>query len=488
MAQTLVRPVLPAHHDPFVQEVLQVCNGPDGIGLYVRAPVGNASARVAGQVLAEQGIDGGKSPLHDCLIGRGQGPGRLHGDAEGLAGGQESVGQEHLPSVAGDGLGHDHRAGRCLLQAAVQAHEAGVRELGVGHGQGLGPARAEGRGDQHAGEQQGGIDRFGGHRAEHCVAQAAGGHVDTGRQFHPPDHAVVEHGHDVKRSGVDLDHLTRPGGGGPGKGSRRPVCLGAPGGGVPEGVAAAVHHLDKAVERGRRGHRHRPGPVLSNQGLLHASTEPRLGPGRAVLLVVDGGGDGVDEAGVGPAVRAHLAKHPLVHQPPQPLGPVAAAHPLDRLRAGLPAGSRELGRLGRLPLADGAFRWVVPVWLRGPVIGARRPPGIHLDDMALPLLGPLQHFVGELLQQADPGQPGPRAAAHQLEVGRGQEMREQDHAGLPGDRDQADRRAGQASHGVLGPVEDDPVAKPEDSAGALHLRPRLATQATPRGGPPPARP
>jgi aryl-alcohol dehydrogenase-like predicted oxidoreductase len=49
--------------------------------------------------------------------------------------------------------------------------------------------------------------------------------------------------------------------------------------------------------------------VLGRQGLLHAATEPRLGPGRLVLFALDGGGDSVDETGVGPAVRAHFAKH-----------------------------------------------------------------------------------------------------------------------------------------------------------------------------------
>ncbi|MFF4756639.1 hypothetical protein ACWD5R_43260 [Streptomyces sp. NPDC002514] len=129
VAQSVVGPVLPVH-DPLVEEVLQLRDRPARLRLSVLAPQQGVGSGVAGDVLAEQVVDRGEGPFHHAL---GLWPpwwSGLHAHAEGLARGDEALGDVDLPAVDDDRLRHDHRTGRCALKAFVQGQHPLVGHLG----------------------------------------------------------------------------------------------------------------------------------------------------------------------------------------------------------------------------------------------------------------------------------------------------------------------------------------------------------------------
>ncbi len=107
---------------PFVQQVLQLGDAEAGLGFGIRSAAGDVGAGVAGQVLAQQGVDGAEGALDDAFGGGSVGRGGLDADAESFAGSAERRGQVDLVPVHDDRLGHHDRPGSGALKAFVQAH------------------------------------------------------------------------------------------------------------------------------------------------------------------------------------------------------------------------------------------------------------------------------------------------------------------------------------------------------------------------------
>ncbi len=468
VAQPLVRAGLPAGHEPFVQQVLQLGDGPGRLD--VGATAGDVPADVAAKVLAEQRVDAFEGAFHHALVGGGPGPGGLHRDAQCLAGPQEHLREEDAAAVDGDRLGHDHRLGRSLLQAGVEAEQPLVGQAGVRHRQRLGPAGPHRFGHQDAGQQQRGVHRLGGHRAQQRRADRSRGHVHRDRQLHPAGHPVVVDGQDVQRAGVDLDLLTRAGGDGRAERRGRPVRHRAAGGGLPEGVPPRRQRRHQAVERRPGRHRHRAWPVPGGQRLLDPMVQPGPGPSRLVGLGLKVRGENRDQPRVGAAVGLRLPDGALVDQPPQALLPVAPPQPADRLDAGRVPGRGQFGRLGGLPLGEAApARVVVRPWRR---LRHRSGwlAGLDLQDVLLQQPRTLQDWPGHGVQQPKRRHPWRRGCLQQLGPWGGQQVGEQHDSRLAGLADQPDRRARQASHGVDRAVEPHPVANVQRPALRLGVK------------------
>ncbi len=74
VAQPFVGPVVVVHQ-PLIEEVLELGDAVAGVFLGVGAAAGDVGSGVAGQVLAEQGVDGAEGALDDALRGGGAKPG-----------------------------------------------------------------------------------------------------------------------------------------------------------------------------------------------------------------------------------------------------------------------------------------------------------------------------------------------------------------------------------------------------------------------------
>jgi hypothetical protein len=183
----VAQPFVGAHvpvDEPFVEEVLQLGDGVAGVVFDVAAAAGDVGAGVAGQVLAEQGVDGVEGALDDAFGGGGVRRGGLHADPEGLARGGERRRQVDLPSVHDDGFGDDDGAGHSSGEALVQGEQPLVGgQFGVGEAQGVGPRRPCGVRDGHLGEQQGRVDGLGGAGGQDGGEDGAGGDVDGDREL-----------------------------------------------------------------------------------------------------------------------------------------------------------------------------------------------------------------------------------------------------------------------------------------------------------------
>ncbi len=210
VAQSLGGAVLPLGGDPLVEEVLQLGDAPHGFALAVGSAAQDVGAGVAGDVLAEQGVDGPEGALDVALGGGAPGRGGLHTDAQALAGGQERRGQEDPAAVDDHGLRHHHRAARGGLQARVSVQEVLVRHGRARHRQRVGPGGAQRVRDGHLGEQQRRVDGLGARRAQDGGQDGAGGDVQRDGQLRAAGGAVGEDGHDVQAGGVEHDLLARP--------------------------------------------------------------------------------------------------------------------------------------------------------------------------------------------------------------------------------------------------------------------------------------
>lgn len=177
--------------------------------LGVGAAVGDIGSGVAGQVPAEEGVDGPEGTLDDAFGGGSVRRGGLDADAEALAGGGERPGDEDFASVDDDRLGQDGRPRRRTGQALVQRGQTLVWECArTVHAQDVRPGRPGGVRDGHFGEQQSRIDGFGRARAQHSGEHGTGGDVDGDGQLGAGEAAVVEEGQDVQAGGVDRDGLS----------------------------------------------------------------------------------------------------------------------------------------------------------------------------------------------------------------------------------------------------------------------------------------
>ena len=113
---------------------------------------------------------------------------------------------EHLAVVNDDHLGDDDRAGRCVLQALVDAEHPPERQGGHGHLHGLGPAGAHRlRGDGPASSTLASTDLV--------VGRSRRGHrpgrdVDDPGEVHPVRDSVIKADQDVQRCRVDLHQVT----------------------------------------------------------------------------------------------------------------------------------------------------------------------------------------------------------------------------------------------------------------------------------------
>ncbi|MET9819849.1 hypothetical protein [Streptomyces sp. NPDC006355] len=198
VAQAFVGPVVVVHQ-PLIKQVLQLGDAVAGVFLGVGAAAGDVAAGVAGQVLAEQGVDGAEGPLDDAFGGGGVGRGGLDADAEVLAGGGERGGDEDFAAVDDDRLGQDDGPGRCAGQPLVERDQLPAGERGsVIHAQDVRPGGPGGVRDGHLRQQQGRVDDFGCAGAQHGGEDGAGGDVDSDGEFGPGQASVVEVGEDVQ--------------------------------------------------------------------------------------------------------------------------------------------------------------------------------------------------------------------------------------------------------------------------------------------------
>ncbi|MGW7200260.1 hypothetical protein [Streptomyces chryseus] len=179
VAQAFVGPVVVVHQ-PLIKQVLQLGDAVAGVFFGVGAAAGDVGAGVAGQVLAEQVVDGAEGALDDAFGGGGVGRGGLDADAEALAGGGESAGDVNLAPVDDDRLGQHDRPGRRPCQALVQRGQPLVGECGSAvHAQDVRPGGAGGVRDGHLRQQQGRIDGFGRAGAQHGGDDGTGRDVDS---------------------------------------------------------------------------------------------------------------------------------------------------------------------------------------------------------------------------------------------------------------------------------------------------------------------
>ncbi|ROO63029.1 hypothetical protein EDC02_5039 [Micromonospora sp. Llam0] len=208
VTQAVVGAVLPARHDPLVQQLLQFQHRPQRFGLQATAPAFDVRAGVAGHELGEQRPDRRHQLLDVWFLCRRAGMGGLEVDPQERAGRAEVPRQEHAALVDHDRLRDDDRPGRGVFEPLVDAGQPPVRQHRPGHRQRLRPARPHRLRSQSPGQQDAGVDRLRG-RAQHRCGHRLGSHVDHAGQLHPPRRAVVEQDQHVQGCGVHLHQLTR---------------------------------------------------------------------------------------------------------------------------------------------------------------------------------------------------------------------------------------------------------------------------------------
>lgn len=399
VAQPFVGPVVVVHQ-PLIEEVLELGDAVAGVFLGVGAAAGDVGSGVAGQVLAEQGVDGAEGALDDALRGGGAGRGGPDADAEALAGGGERGGDEDFAAVDDDRLGQDDRPGRRTGQTLIQRGQPLVGECaGVVHAQDVRPGRPGRVRDRHLREQQSRVDGFGRAGAQHGGEDGAGGDVDGDSQLGPGQAPVVEEGEDIQAGGVDLDLLTRPqrhgGGEGPPLDTR---------GHLPHRTAGqfagAGEGGDEPVERGLGRHGYRTGAVLIFEDLVDEREQAVDGafgaPAPAAQRFTDGG----DDAFVGPPGRAGGTGGAVVQESPQALFAISEPHALHRGARDTPEAERgQLFGLGLLPLGQRVPLWVVLLPHRSSTAGPVGKAAVDFPHVPLPGQGLLTCRGGGGLEQ-----------------------------------------------------------------------------------------